>query len=142
MGDLSDHFARQEFRCHHCGALPGDPHRELVAAAETLRAAGFPHGLTVESGYRCPAYQEQLRRRMPTRAAKRSQHPLLTALDFPPVMELDEVLDLRVFSGVGWQYIGPLGRRRRIAVHGDVRHVGVFNPNQATLARPDVWQYR
>lgn len=142
MGDLSAHYSRSEFRCHHCGHLPHDPLPELLEAAETIRAVGFPHGLTVVSGYRCPAYQASLRKRMPTRAARRSQHSMLAALDFPPLMHPDDVIGLRVFSGVGWQYIGPLGRRRKVAVHGDVRHASGYNPTRSTPARPAVWQYR
>lgn len=140
MTRLSPHFTLAEFRCRHCGKLPGRPLPELVAGLEVLRAEGYAErgGLVVRSGFRCRARQAELHRLMPDRAAKRSQHTELAAADVDPLLLLDVVLDLDVFSGVGWQYVGG----RPLVVHVDVRHASGYNPTRSTPARPEVWQYR
>lgn len=140
MGDLSAHFSRSEFVCRHCGKLPRDPAPALVEGLEVLRGNGYAArgGMHIESGYRCPARQAQLRAANPTRAAKRSQHTQAAAADVHPLLLLDEVLDLDRFSGVGWQYVE--GRPR--VVHVDVRHASGFNPTRSTVTHPAVWQYR
>jgi zinc D-Ala-D-Ala carboxypeptidase len=57
VGDLSAHFSRYEFRCHHCGLVEVD--HLLVARLELLRAAvGKP--LRIVSGYRCPTHNAQV----------------------------------------------------------------------------------
>lgn len=143
MGDLSAHFSRTELgRCRHCGRMARRPVvPALVDALEALREKGYsrlPSGLIVRSGYRCPARQAELYRADPKRAAKRSQHCECAAADFDPVVRLDVVLGLEVFSGVGWQYVDGVP----MAVHGDVRHASGYNPRKSTVTHPAVWQYR
>ena len=140
MGDLSPHFASREFACKHCGKLPRRIVPELPAALEVLRGKGYAArgGLYIRSGYRCAARQAELHRADPKRAAKRSQHTQAAAADVDPLLLLDEVLDLDVFSGVGWQYVE--GRPR--VVHVDVRHASGYNPTRSTVTHPAVWQYR
>jgi len=141
VGDLSDHFMAAEFACRHCGKLP----RRVVVPAlveglEALRAKGYADrgGLHIESGYRCPTRQAQLHAADPGRAAKRSQHTQSAAADVHPLLLLHQVLDLDVFSGIGWQYVEGQPR----VVHVDVRHASGYNPTRSTVLRPAVWQYR
>ena len=141
MGDLSPHFDSREFLCRHCRKLPRRgivP--ALVSGLEVLRGKGYAArgGLYVRSGYRCAIRQAQLHAGDPGRAAKRSQHTQAAACDVDPLLLLDEVLDLDVFSGVGWQYVE--GRPR--VVHVDVRHASGWNPTKSSPTRPAVWQYR
>lgn len=141
MGDLSPHFSRSEAPCKHCGRMPPRFLSELLHAAETLRAKGYaqrPGGLIVRSWYRCPTRQAEMHKADPKRAAKRSQHCECAAIDFDPVLQLHVVLDLEVFSGVGWQMVDG----QPLVVHGDVRHASGFNPTRSTVLRPAVWQYR
>lgn len=140
MGDLSEHFARTEFACRHCGQLPRRVVPALVAGLEVLRARGYDArgGLTIVSGYRCATRQAQLHAADPERAAKRSQHTQAAAADVRPLLLLDVVLDLDVFSGVGWQYVQDRPR----VVHVDVRHASGYNPTRSTPTHPAVWQYR
>lgn len=57
MGDLSPHFSRHEFGCHHCGRADVDPH--LVSHLERLRAI-VDRPLVVVSGYRCPYWNARV----------------------------------------------------------------------------------
>lgn len=140
MADLSAHFGSSEFRCKHCGKLPRRVVPALVEGLEVLRGKGYADrgGLYIVSGYRCLARQAELHAADPKRAAKRSQHTQAAAADVHPLLLLDEVLNLEVFSGVGWQYVE--GRPR--VVHVDVRHASGFNPTRSTVTHPAVWQYR
>lgn len=139
MGDLSAHFSRAEFPCKHCGKLPAaGPRRELIHGLEVVRDRGYRHGMRIVSGYRCQTRQTQLHKADPKRAARRSQHCECAAADFDPVLTLHAVLDLEVFSGVGWQMVNG----SPLVVHGDVRHASGYNPTRSTVLRPAVWQYR
>ena len=72
MGDLSEHFDRKEFECHHCGNAVIVP--KLIPALEKLRIlAGRP--IRVTSGYRCPEHNKAIG------GAASSQHCLGTAAD-------------------------------------------------------------
>lgn len=53
-GDLTPHFSKWEFRCHHCGALEG-PTLELLTMLELMRL-GVGKPLVIVSGYRCPEH--------------------------------------------------------------------------------------
>jgi uncharacterized protein YcbK (DUF882 family) len=140
MGDLSVHFSRREFSCRHCGQLPARVVPELVRGLEVVRDKGYAArgGLYIVSGYRCRARQAELHKADPKRAARRSQHCECAAADFHPLLSLHEVLDLEVFSGVGWQMFEGVPR----VVHGDVRHASGYNPTRSTVTHPAVWQYR
>lgn len=139
---LSKNFDTAEFVCHHCGQI--DVQRGLpvlVAGLEDLRALGYRQGLHVVSGYRCRLRQEQLHAADPKTAAKDSQHCYCSAADVDLRVALADVVALGRFSGIGWQWVGPLGRRRKLVRHVDVRHVSGFNPKASTVCRPAVWQY-
>jgi uncharacterized protein YcbK (DUF882 family) len=57
MGDLSQHFSRNEFECRCCGRLQLDSH--LVEGLEVLRVlAGVP--VVVNAGYRCPRHNQEV----------------------------------------------------------------------------------
>jgi len=56
LGDLSEHFSKQEFACHCCGTLRIET--ALIDALELFRSlAGKP--VVVHDGYRCPLHNEQ-----------------------------------------------------------------------------------
>ena len=133
MGDLSPHFSRAEFTCHHCGTLPaGGVPTALVHGLEALRALAYPDGLMIESGYRCAAYNATL-----AHAATGSQHLYAAAADIPLRAELGSVQALHAFSGIGWQAAG----RRRLVRHVDVRHASGHDPTASTTAHPATWEY-
>ena len=54
MGDLSEHFNRAEFACHHCGKVQVE--RQLVEKLEELRHELGDVPVEVVSGYRCPEH--------------------------------------------------------------------------------------
>lgn len=57
MGDISEHFSRDEFACPHCGQsviAPG-----LIDALEELRALA-PSAIRITSGYRCPEHNKSV----------------------------------------------------------------------------------
>lgn len=138
---LSTHFTAGEIaECRCLGRLAGCRHfsyvPELVAGAELLRTLGFPHGLEISSGYRCPAHNAAVG------GARFSQHQRGTAIDIPLVLTLKAVQDLGVFSGIGWQYVGRWPVRRQLVRHVDFRHL--FPATNITKGRahaPTVWQY-
>jgi zinc D-Ala-D-Ala carboxypeptidase len=104
MGDLSAHFNRSEFRCHHCGVVEVD--QLLVARLELLRArVGKP--LTIVSGYRCPEHNRAVG------GAPHSQHLSGRAVD--PVAGY---CDVPTAEKVGFRGIGV---RAGKVVHLDVR---------------------
>jgi len=126
MGDLSPHFSGAEFRCRHCKKL--QVHPALIDALEDLRAIGYPQGLVVRSGYRCTAHNRTVG------GVKSSQHMLGTAADIDPRMTLQRVLELEIFSGIGWQRHGGT----QMVVHVDVRHaVG----SGMSPEMPAIWGY-
>lgn len=57
MGDLSEHFSAHEFACKDGSEHPIDP--QLIAMLEHVRAH-FGQPVTVESGYRSPAYNAKV----------------------------------------------------------------------------------
>jgi hypothetical protein len=137
MGDLSDHFSEWEFRCRHCGVLNGRVVAALIVGLEVLRDAEFPDGLPIISGYRCP-----LHNRNTPGAATGSQHLFRAAADIPARATLGAVRRLRVFSGIGWQWMGSGKDRRPLVRHVDVRHASGNNTTGGTLIRPTVWEYK
>lgn len=73
---LSEHFNENEFRCHHCGALPADGMSEdLLELLENIRHAAGDVPVAIMSGYRCPEHNKAVG------GAKSSQHMLGTAAD-------------------------------------------------------------
>lgn len=139
---LSQHFMLSEFKCHHCGRTP-DPHsvglNALVHGLETFRSHFFIHGLTVVSGYRCMESQAELYAANPDNAAPpgSSQHNFAAACDVDLVAPLQAVLELGVFSGVGWQIVNG----HKLVRHVDVRHASGHNTTHSSVATPATWQY-
>jgi uncharacterized protein YcbK (DUF882 family) len=105
MGDLSEHFDRSEFACHHCGRLDFVS-CELVAGLEELRSiVGRP--IVIVSGYRCRVHNRAVG------GAARSQHVLGRAADLQPRIATPEQAKRAGFKGIGTR--GPW------VVHVDVR---------------------
>ncbi len=114
MGDLSEHFSRNEFVCHHCKTLPVDV-TELVHLLEHIRGiTGRP--LIVVSGYRCPEHNQAVG------GARASQHLLGRAADLRERVVTSEQARQQGARGIG--------RRGGYAVHVDVR-----------AGTPRVWDY-
>ncbi len=131
MSKLSVHFDSKEFACRHCGKVPSlGALNVLVLGLEKMRAAAYPTGLRIVSGYRCPAHNAAVG------GASQSQHMLGAAADVPMVMTLDDVKRLGVFSGIGWQLVG----KQKLVRHVDVRHLA-RNLTGGTPLRPTVWEY-
>jgi zinc D-Ala-D-Ala carboxypeptidase len=104
VGDLSPHFSRREFACHHCGQV--EVSGELVSALERLRSSvGQP--IYIVSGYRCAIHNAAVG------GAPRSQHLYGKAADLSRgVATIRQALEAG-FTGVG--------HRGSWAVHVDVR---------------------
>jgi GH25 family lysozyme M1 (1,4-beta-N-acetylmuramidase) len=119
-GLCSKHFTFKEFASSHTGAIR--THRELVAGLEKLRAhIGRPIG--VLSGFR----DFNL-------GASMSQHKFGNAMDpTEPVSTVQEVVALKVFSGIGHS---PGSDRVR---HVDVRHVGPNTTPGASPSHPEIF---
>lgn len=104
MGDLSAHFSRDEFACHHCGRVKVAA--DLVDHLEMLRAL-VAHPLRIVSGYRCPVHNRAVH------GAPRSQHLLGRAADLAIGEATVEQAKRAGFKGIGYSGIW--------AVHVDVR---------------------
>lgn len=114
-GKLSEHFDASEFACHHCGALKTNP--RLLALLEQLRAdiGGLP--LHINSGYRCPAHNQNVG------GVPNSQHTLGTAADVavPAGLNFRQFawyVDRLPFDGIGYYPDANF-------IHVDVRNGGV-----------------
>lgn len=104
MGDLSAHFDRSEFRCHHCGRIKLVP--ALVWHLEVLRS-DVGRALVIVSGYRCPVHNRAVR------GAKNSRHMVGDAADLVEgVVTVDEA------AAAGFRGIGHRGQW---ATHVDLR---------------------
>lgn len=142
-GSLSPHFRVDEFRSKGDGTCW--VHRDLVEALEVLRRnVGRP--LMLRSGWRDPDHNRKVG------GASRSQHtygaaPELTAVkvrldpraelvagraaDFDRgYVTLEDVRDLRLFSGIGYRKVGKINW----VTHVDVRA-------ERTPTNPSVWSY-
>ena len=143
-GRISPNFSLNEVRSK--GDRTAFIHRDLLRALETLRSrVGRP--LSIVSGWRDIAHNRRVG------GATSSQHtygpaPELQAIQdrFPRnsiltagraadfnrgYITLDDLRDLRLFSGIGWRE----DRGKRWVTHVDVRRT-------ATTANPTTWQYR
>lgn len=126
---LSTHFTLREFRCPCCGKEKALP--VLVIGLEKLRALAYPKGLIIRSGYRCSSHNTAVG------GAKNSQHLYGAAGDVDLRAQLDEVIALGVFSGIGYQRING----RDLVRHVDVRHVSGHNTTGGTPTHPTTWRY-
>lgn len=104
VGDLSPHFSRREFACHHCGACEVSP--ALVEALERLRSA-VRRPVYIVSGYRCRLHNAAVG------GAPRSMHLYGKAADLSTTLATVAQALAAGFTGVG--------HRRGWAVHVDVR---------------------
>ena len=120
MGDLSAHFSRAEFACPCCHIAKVDS--ALVQLLERIRAAHYPGGLRIVSGYRCPRHNAAVG------GASESQHMRGTAADIPPRMGIAEGKRLGA-HGIGSQDatglvvhvdVGPVRAPWRYAADGHV----------------------
>lgn len=75
MGDLSSHFSRSEFRCHHCRCLSATP--QLLEILENLRQLTLGNPLTIVSGFRCEPHNKAVG------GASASRHLFGDAADIP-----------------------------------------------------------
>jgi hypothetical protein len=128
----SAHFWFTEFACK-CGRMTCPKIkvvRELLVGLEKLRALGYPRGLRIVSGYRCPDHNAAVG------GARNSQHMYGCAADLHPVARADAVLGLHAFSGVGAQ-----GSLSGLVRHVDVRHAGPKNVTGSSTAHPSRWHY-
>lgn len=113
MGDLSAHFSRSEFRCHHCGHLVGPDHA-LIASLERLRAlVGRP--VRIVSGTRCRAHNAAVG------GARSSRHLVGDAADIEAELRVTvAVAKAAGFRGIGYR------RRDGLVVHVDMRPSPVY----------------
>ena len=118
MGDLSEHFDSDEFRCHHCGALPpGGIAPKLIQRLEALRRALGGREIVISSGYRCPEHNRQLRAHGHG-TARRSQHLYGKAADVVVPGVPPAVVAERAEAVFG--FVSGIGRYRGFT-HLDVR---------------------
>ncbi len=122
-GRCSQHFTFRSFRSPGDGWIKLD--RALARALEVYRAAlGEP--VAILAGHRDPEWN------VAHDGDPDSQHLHGTAADIEPAMPVGDVLELRVFSGIGYD------ARSGLVVHVDVRHHGP-SPGGATIAHPAIW---
>lgn len=113
MGDLTEHFSTDEFRCRHCGAVKTSC--VMLEALEELRRIIGDRPIVIVSGYRCPRHNKAVG------GATRSRHVYGDAVDLPSRLATPEQARRAGFTGIGTR--GPW------AVHVDTR------PSPAT------WEY-
>lgn len=142
-GTASAHFSFSEFQCH-CGgkysacrriAGEGVPNnnrhvlRALLQGLELTRAAYYPGGMSIVSGYRCDGHNKAVG------GATSSQHRFGAAADISPVVDKDRLRARNWFAGIGFQ--GSSDRVR----HVDRRDYSGVNPTRGTVTRPTTWKY-
>lgn len=104
---LSTHFNLREFdcKCTHCQETLIDP--ELINKLEVLRTNLGEKPIRINSGYRCHAYQNELRLRGYETASRTSEHELGRAADVAetshgiPGGTLEKAARLAGFKAVG-----------------------------------------
>lgn len=123
-GSASEHFHFVEFMCKcggrykACERIKID--RVLILGLEELRdEMGF--GFSPVSGFRCYSHNKAVG------GAKESQHRYGKACDTPPVLSRSRVIQLRRFTGIGYN-----------ARSGKVAHVDV---RPGSVHRPVDWEY-
>lgn len=106
MGDLSKHFSQHEFACKdRCGY--GQPHPELIARLERLRAITGGKPLDPISGLRCPPHNAA------QGGSKRSRHCSGEAADLEYGRVKERDARAAGFTGIGLRGV--------YVVHVDVR---------------------
>lgn len=122
-GRCSQHFTFRSFRSPGDGWIKLD--RALVRALEVYRAA-LDRPVAILGGHRDAEFNRA------QGGAPDSQHLHGTAADIQPAMTLADVLELGVFSGIGFDADSGLVH------HVDVRHCGPA-ASGATIANPTIW---
>jgi hypothetical protein len=122
-GRCSQHFTFRSFRSPGDGWIKLD--RALARALEVYRVA-LDRPVAILGGHRDAAFNHA------HGGSPDSQHLHGTAADIEPAMTLADVLELRVFSGIGFEANSGLVH------HVDVRHCGPA-ANGATIANPAIW---
>lgn len=129
----SAHFSFTEWRCRCGGKYAGCAvirvHRGLLRSLEGLRAAHYPSGMTIVSGYRCP------RRNAEVGGASSSQHMYGAAVDLEPVVTWRTLAKRRLFAGLGYK------RSNSRVSHVDRRDLSGNNTTGGTVDRPTTWIY-
>ena len=101
--------------------------REQIRAMDAYRVLAGP--TFPISGYRDPAHNAAVG------GASNSQHMYGMATDVSPVLTIDDVRSLGVFSGIG--FVAATG----LVAHVDTRHLGPNNTTGGTPANPTLWAY-
>lgn len=129
-GKCSPHFRFREFTSKGNGDTR--VHRELARALEKYRAAGGGKAVHIRSGYRDPAHNTKV-------GGARfgmHKHPDGLAADINPSMSVDDVTNLALFGGIGYQ------RATRMTVHVDMRQMaGAKNVTNGRADKPTTWPY-
>jgi hypothetical protein len=94
-GKISPHFKLTEFACPHCHWPRA--HWTLLRGLESLRTKYYPSGLTIVSGYRCTQHNSDIG------GAPGSWHIQGRAADIPPLVSVDSVKAMGLFSGLEYQ---------------------------------------
>ncbi len=119
MGDLSEHFSKQEFACHCCGQLKIQT--ALIEGLELLRGLA-EKPVVVHDGYRCPAHN------LKVGGVADSEHTLGTAADVSiPGVKMQQMYELAL--QVPTFLHGGIGVYDSTFLHLDVR------PHAARWAR-------
>lgn len=133
LGDASEHFSFREFRCKCNATLAGCKGilviHELFVSLEKLRTSNYPRGLSIESGYRCPAHNHAVG------GAVQSQHMYGAAADIPYATDWRNVAAMDAFSG-----IGKSASTNKVR-HVDRRDVSGTNPTDSDCRHPAIWNY-
>jgi len=122
-GRCSQHFTFRTFRSPGDGWIKLD--RALARALEVYRAA-LDAPVVLLGGYRDADWNAE------HDGHPDSQHLHGTAADVEPAMAIGDVLELRAFSGIGFD------ARTGLVHHVDVRHVK-WAAGGATVANPAIW---
>ena len=142
-GTASAHFSFSEFACKCGGAytacrringegLPGHGKyvlRTLIQGLERTRAAYYPSGMSIVSGYRCDGHNKAVG------GAISSQHRFGAAADISRVVDKDTLRAKHWFAGIGFQ-----GSSDKVQ-HVDRRDISGVNPTKGTTSSPTTWKY-
>lgn len=128
LGSLvSPHFRAGELSCKHCNWI--NTKRDLLHADEVYRSRFDAGGLSLVSVTRCVVHNRDVG------GATFSTHVPGGASDLPKQRHIDEVVPLRIFSGLEISHDGWI-------VHGDVRHtISGYNPSGYSPANPAVFRW-
>jgi zinc D-Ala-D-Ala carboxypeptidase len=139
----SAHFSFSEFACKcggkysACRRIAGEGvvgHkvtvlRALIQCLEVTRAAYYPGGLSIVSGYRCDSHNSAVG------GASSSQHRWGAAADIARVVDKDTLRARRWFAGIGYQASSDR------AQHVDRRDLSGVNPTRGSVSSPTTWRY-